>query len=113
MKKSQPTGEGNRCDKVLKAIGDYWTLTIIGVLGQGERRFCEIERAIPTINPVTLTARLKKMEQIGFIERRTEAEKKIPVIYGLTSEGLELLPITTDIQKFAESFAPRRSIKQK
>jgi len=104
MKKSQLTGDGSRCDKVLKAIGDYWTLSIIGSLGQGERRFCEIERAVAGINPVTLTARLKKMEQIGLIERKTESEKKIPVIYALTSEGLELLPITESIQRFAEGF---------
>jgi len=102
MKKSQPAGSGVRCDRVLKAIGDYWTLSIIGALGDGERRFCEIERALPAINPVTLTSRLKKMEALGLIGRRTESEKKIPVIYALTAEGRELVPITKSIRKFAE-----------
>ena len=107
MKKSQlTTGGEKRCDKVLKAIGDYWTLSIIGSLGQGERRFCEIERAVVGINPVTLTARLKKMEKMGLIERRQESVAKIPVIYGLTPEGVELVPITASIRAFAEGFHP-------
>ncbi len=109
MIRSQHAVTGSRCNKVLKAIGDYWTLAIIGALGDGERRFCEIERAIAGVNPVTLTARLKKMEQLGLIERRTESEKKIPVIYALTEDGLELLPITVSIRRFAEEFTPKRS----
>lgn len=109
MARSQHTGKGERCDKVLKAVGDYWTLALIEVLGSGEKRFCELERAIPTINPVTLTARLKAMEGLGLIKRWTDSEKKIPVIYGLTDEGEELLPITVSIRKFAEEFTPKKS----
>ncbi|MFA6158180.1 MAG: helix-turn-helix domain-containing protein [Candidatus Paceibacterota bacterium] len=103
MKKSQPTTGGEkRCDKVLKSIGDYWALSIIEALGQGERRFCELERAVVGVNPVTLTSRLKKMERIGLIKRRKESAKKMPVAYSLTADGYELLPIAEDIRKFAE-----------
>lgn len=111
MKKSQPTSGTVRCDKVLRAIGDYWTLALIGALGQGERRFCELERAVPGINPVTLTSRLKRMEGLGLIERRTESDRKLPVTYSLTTEGQELLPITMSIRDFAEGLSPFRSTK--
>lgn len=104
MNRSQPIRETAVCDKVLKAIGDYWTLSIIGALGEGERRFCELERSVAGVNPVTLTARLKSMEEIGFITRTVEDETKIPVLYGLTAKGRDLLPITKSIRAFAEGF---------
>jgi DNA-binding HxlR family transcriptional regulator len=103
MARSQSKAGEGRCNKVLKAIGDYWTLAIIGVLGQGERRFCEIERSVDGINPVTLTDRLKKMEKIGFVDR-TEAPQSRCVTYSLSTRGRELLPITSSIQRFAEGF---------
>lgn len=90
------------CEKLLKLIGDYWTLNIIEALGKHERRFCEMERLLPAINPVTLTSRLKNMESINLIERRKE--DKIAVVYKLTSQGLKLIPIASNIRKFAEDF---------
>lgn len=101
MKDSQ-TPKKKPCEKLLKLIGDYWTLNIIETLGKTERRFCEMERLLPTVNPVTLTARLKNMEHLNLIERRKE--DKIAVVYKLTSQGLKLIPIAANIRKFAESF---------
>lgn len=101
MKKSQ-LSKKMPCEKLLKLIGDYWTLNIIEVLNRHERRFCELERLLPTINPVTLTSRLKDMEQINLLSRKKE--DKIAVLYSLTEEGRKLIPIAKNIRIFAENF---------
>jgi DNA-binding HxlR family transcriptional regulator len=89
------------CNTVLKVIGDYWTISIIQAIGKQSRRFCELERLLPDSNPVTLTSRLKKMEEMKLLTRTKSLEDKISVIYALTPYGKELLPIISRIEKFA------------
>ena len=57
------------CNASIKLLGDYWTLRIIDSLESGELRFCELQRQIDNLNPVTLTARLKKLEDAELIDR--------------------------------------------
>lgn len=85
-------------------LGDNWTLSIIGNLSEGPLRFCEIERAVIGINPVTLSGRLKKLEQEKIIARRKETLDKISVTYELTEKGRAILPIISSIEKFADSY---------
>lgn len=92
------------CNTVLKVIGDYWTISIIQNIGKQKRRFCELERLLPDSNPVTLTSRLKQMEAMGLLTRTKSLDDKISVLYSLTDQGRELLPITIRIQKFAEGY---------
>lgn len=86
----------------LKILGDYWTLQIIQVLHPNEKRFCELERALPAINPTTLTNRLKKLEQQKIIKRKSETVDKISVSYELTDKGEDILPILKEMKIFAE-----------
>jgi DNA-binding HxlR family transcriptional regulator len=92
------------CSKLLKIIGDYWTLEIIMALRSGERRFCELERTLVNTNPVTLTSRLKKLHINGFIDRRKETIDKLSVVYSLNEKGRKLLPVINEIQKFADKY---------
>lgn len=89
-----------RTNDTIKMIGDFWTLRIIDAMSQSELRFCELERALPTINPVTLTNRLKRMEDDGLIMRRVEIQDKQSVSYGLTTKGRSALPILEAIKTF-------------
>lgn len=90
--------------KELKILGDYWTLAIIQSLGDGEKRFCEIERSLTGINPTTLTNRLKKLESLKLINRRAEAVDKISVSYSLSDKGHAILPILNQIRIFAQQY---------
>ncbi len=102
---SNPAEQKNSpCNTVLKVIGDYWTISIIQAIGKQKHRFCELERLLPDSNPVTLTSRLKQMEAMGLLTRVKSPTDKISVMYSLTDQGRELLPITSRIQKFAEGF---------
>lgn len=93
-----------QCNAVMKVIGDYWTMSIIKAIGSQSRRFCEIERLLGDSNPVTLTSRLKKLESFGLITRTKAPDDKISVLYALTPQGKELVPIAKKIEQFAEQF---------
>jgi DNA-binding HxlR family transcriptional regulator len=88
----------------IKMLGDAWILCIIGSLAHDELRFNEIQRAIPAINPATLSARLKKLEKENIVERKEETVNKLSVVYTLTDKGRGILPILKEIQIFVEKF---------
>lgn len=87
-------------DEAMKLIGDYWTLRLIDAIGDGEVRFCEIERRVPDISPATLTGRLKKLEDANVIDRRVETLDRQSVSYVLTARGQRILPILESIKAF-------------
>ena len=86
----------------VKIFGDSWTLFIIDSLGSGEKRFCELERAVAGINPVTLVNRLKKLEQLGFIDRQKHTLDKLSVTYLLTEKGAGMIPVLRTMRAYAE-----------
>jgi DNA-binding HxlR family transcriptional regulator len=88
----------------LKMLGDFWTLAIIQALGDGEKRFAQLERDLPHVNPTTLTSRLKKLEAQGIIEREEETVDKLSVVYSLTERGRGILPILREIRIFADKY---------
>lgn len=95
----------DRCPaQALKILGDYWALRIIDRLRRDELRFSELERGLSDINTVTLTARLKRLEETGVIERTEETIDRQSVTYKLSPMGLGLLPILGEIQQFAKTY---------
>jgi DNA-binding HxlR family transcriptional regulator len=89
-------------DEAIKLVGDFWTLHIIDAIRDEEIRFCGIERALPDINPSTLTNRLKRLEEAGVIERRVETCDRQSVTYALTQKGKDVLPVLASISEFTE-----------
>lgn len=89
------------CASTLKLLGDYWTLRIIDALQDGELRFCEVQRRVDNLNPVTLTDRLKKLEDAKLLVRKEDTLDKVSVTYTLTSLGKKSLPIIDAINRFA------------
>lgn len=88
----------------LKMLGDFWTLEIIQALADCEKRFSELERLLPGINPTTLTGRLKKLTTQQVIERQKETVDKISVVYALTKKGRGVLPVLEQMKIFAETY---------
>lgn len=91
-------------NSAIKLLGDNWILCIVGNLSKDELRFCEIQRAVQGINPVTLTDRLKKLEKEQIVKRKEETVDKLSVVYELTPKGRAILPIITEIGKFAKRY---------
>lgn len=99
------SGSSESCVSGLKLLGDFWSLRIIDALKAGSLRYCELQRMVDNLNPVTLTARLKKLEDAGLVSRAEDTEDKISVSYSLTSTGSDVLPILREIDKFSAKLA--------
>ena len=95
--KKRPT-DHSKCKSVLKLIGDYWALNILMELRKGELRFSELQRALEGISPVTLTNRLKKLDEEELINRTTQSRDKQSVVYALNDCGRKLVPILDAIE---------------
>ena len=73
-----------------EVIGERWTPLVVRELLCGSTRFNDIRRGVPRMSATLLAQRLRKLEEIGVIERvkaRTGAE------YRLTAAGEELRPL--------------------
>lgn len=80
--------------RTLDLIGERWTILILRdlVVG-GARRFQDFERSLAGISPNTLSARLKRLEEAGIVERRFYEQHPPRAEYLLTEKGAELRPI--------------------
>ena len=102
MRQVSKNENGAGCPKrALEIFGDVQTLSIIDTLSGGEMRFCELQRALGNMNPVTLAKRLKKLEDDDIIERREETVDKLSVSYRLKTKGEHMLPVLQSIKSFA------------
>lgn len=90
--------------RALEIFGDFQTLSIVDTLSIGELRYCELQRALGNMNPVTLARRLKKLEDDGIVERREETVDKLSVTYRLKAKGEHMLPVLRSIKEFAENY---------
>jgi DNA-binding HxlR family transcriptional regulator len=93
--------DDHTCLASIKLLGDYWTLRIIDALQDGELRYCELQRRVDNLNPVTLTGRLKKLEDSKLINRVKDPKDKVSVCYSLTQIGQQSLPVIAAINTFA------------
>ena len=75
----------------LDLIGDKWSLLVVGLLGQGKRRFSELKREIEDISQRMLTLTLRHLEREGLVERTVFPVVPPRVDYELTDLGRTLL----------------------
>lgn len=111
---NSPHNSKKICTNTLKLLGDYWTLRIIDTLKGGELRFCELQRNIDNVNPATLTAKLRNLEEEKLIYRSEETIDRISVTYALTNLGKEALPVIKALDNFSKkkSSFPRSTSKK-
>ncbi len=77
-----------------EVLGELWTPLVIRELLCGSRRFNDLRRGVPRMSATLLTQRLRKLEEMGVIERRAA---KGGSEYHLTPAGEELRPIVVGI----------------
>ena len=80
--------------RTLDIIGERWTILILRdlVVG-GARKFQDFERSLAGISPNTLSARLKRLEDAGIVERRFYEQHPPRAEYVLTDKGRSLGPV--------------------
>ncbi|CAN5194212.1 hypothetical protein BH11ACT2_BH11ACT2_11460 [soil metagenome] len=97
------TGMGSCSEGALKLVADYWVLRIIEELDRADapQRFCALQRGLEGVSPVTLTARLRALDERGLVTRIEGSEGKASVSYELSDRGRQALPIVQAISVFA------------
>ncbi|HTZ36460.1 MAG TPA: helix-turn-helix domain-containing protein [Stellaceae bacterium] len=80
--------------RTLDLIGERWTILILrDLVVSGPRKFQDFENSLSGISPNTLSARLKRLEEAGIVERRFYAQHPPRAEYLLTAMGTELKPV--------------------
>lgn len=77
--------------EILARVGDKWTVLVVGVLGDGPKRFSEIRRALGSISQRMLTLTLRGLERDGLVTRTVFPSIPPRVDYELTKLGRSLL----------------------
>ncbi len=79
--------------RAARIVGDQWSPLILRELYfKQPQRFAELEEILQ-VSPNTLSARLKKLEQAGVIERRMYSSHPPRAEYYLTEKGQALAPV--------------------
>jgi DNA-binding HxlR family transcriptional regulator len=88
----------------LELVGDRYALLILRELEFGVRRFSDIRHNIGASRE-TLTARLRKLEEVGLITRQRYSEHPPRDEYVPTQAGSELTPVLRALRQWGEQHA--------
>lgn len=77
--------------QLLDRIGDKWSVLILLLLGDSDRRFNELRRRIGGISQKMLSQTLRSLERDGLVTRTVEPTMPVTVTYAITPLGRELL----------------------
>lgn len=95
-----------RSTDAVALIADKWTLPIFSALRQGNKRFGQMQRSLPSITRKMLTQTLRKLERDGLLQRIDYHEVPSRVEYVLTSAGESLLQRLMPLCQWANEFIP-------
>ena len=88
-------------DKVINVIGGKWKLQIIwNIYVFKVIRYNELKRNVNGITNMMLSKSLKELEHNKIITRKQYEEIPPRVEYSLTSNGLELLTVLKELEKW-------------
>src|SRR5712672_4597784 len=87
--------------EILARVGDKWTVLVVGVLGDGPKRFSEIRRALGSISQRMLTLTLRGLERDSLVTRTVFPTIPPRVDYELTKLGRSLLEPVSGIGLWA------------
>jgi DNA-binding HxlR family transcriptional regulator len=96
--------------EVLARVGDKWTVLVVGVLGEGPKRFNELRRALGSISQRMLTLTLRGLERDGLVTRTVFPTIPPRVDYALTKLGHSLLDPVSQLGLWARQH--RSAIEQ-
>ena len=95
----------------LDVIGERWTILILRELVRsGPRKFQDFANTLSGVSPNTLSARLKRLEDAGIVERRFYEQHPPRAEYVLTEKGLELRPVLRALFDWGQRHTRYRAI---
>ena len=85
---------------VEQIVGCKWSMRLLGLFADGQRRPSELLRACPSLSAKVMTQRLRKMQRFGIVSRTVLGDKPpIEVDYLLTAFGRRFLSIVDEVQR--------------
>jgi len=90
----------------LDMVGDRWSFLIVRDLLRQPHRFTDLLRYSSGISPKWLTIRLRKLEEVGVIEREKQKDRR-EVWYKLTPAGYDLRPVVEALLAWGLRYAMR------
>lgn len=89
--------------KTLELIADKWTVLVVHALGEGTRRYSELQKMVEGITHKMLTQTLRRLEADGLLERKVYPVIPPHVEYTLTPLGESLLVPLSALCAWAEN----------
>ncbi|HVM89959.1 MAG TPA: helix-turn-helix domain-containing protein [Puia sp.] len=74
------------------------------LMKEGTKRFQDLERSVKGINTRMLVKELKQLEENGIVVREVFAEVPPRVEYSLTSKGLALKSVLSEMRSWGNKF---------
>jgi DNA-binding HxlR family transcriptional regulator len=99
--KDKPTKRVCSVADALGLVGDRYSLLIVREIGYGHVRFKEFAAFTGAPRDV-LTARLRRLEEVGVLERRLYSERPPRYEYHLTEAGEQLRPIVLALKEWGD-----------
>ena len=99
-------GEDYPSRQLLDLIGDKWTPIVLFILGQGTKRYGEMQRHLPDVSKKMLTQTLRALEQDGLLSRKVYPVVPPKVEYSLTKLGAVFLEPVTALCRWAQAHEP-------
>jgi DNA-binding HxlR family transcriptional regulator len=86
----------------LDVIGEKWSLLVVRELILGVHRFNEIAANTGAPRDI-LSARLRRLEELGVVERQVYCDRPLRYEYFLTKAGRDLRPVVTALKYWGDT----------
>jgi DNA-binding HxlR family transcriptional regulator len=83
--------------KSLDILGERWTLLIVRNLMMGPQRYTDLREALPGLATDLLTARLRTLEEAGYVARRQLPRPAKVTVYELTPAGQRIAIVVLEL----------------
>ncbi len=90
------------CRELLDLLANKWSALAIGALEDGPQRFGALRRTLTGISPKVLTQTLRRLEDVGFVDRTVYPSVPLHVEYTLTGLGLSAAIPLADLRTWVE-----------
>ena len=90
--------------RALKIIGERWTMLIVrDLLIEGRARYQTLMESLDGVSPNTLSARLKRLEDAGVVDKKMYQDNPPRAEYILTERGRELGNVVSALYAWGKS----------
>ncbi|OJV15481.1 MAG: transcriptional regulator [Dyadobacter sp. 50-39] len=86
----------------LDVISGKWKISILIAMGLGNKRFMELQNAIPNITPRMLSKELKELEMNLLVERKVYDAFPPIIEYERTAHARSLEPLIEELRRWGE-----------